>query len=44
LTPEIAAAVEAGIEQGKQKVLDGMAANFTEATRFLALRLETRRT
>ncbi len=30
LTPEIAAAVEAGIEEGKQEVLEGMAANFTE--------------
>ena len=30
LTPEIAAAVEAGIEEGKKEVLEGMAANFTE--------------
>jgi hypothetical protein len=30
LTPEIAAAVEAGIEEGKKEVLEGMTANFTE--------------
>jgi hypothetical protein len=30
LTPEVAAAVEAGIEDGKKEVLDGMAMNFTE--------------
>jgi hypothetical protein len=30
LTPEIVAAVEAGIEEGKQEVLEGMAENFTE--------------